>query len=197
MWRVNGLDYLIIALASLGAIYGLSRGALRMVTSVVSLLAGLYVASLYYSWASAVAQGRLGVSPTAAAALGYAAVFAAVFVAAEFAGRLAARALRTVHLGWLDRLGGSALGAAIAGAIAGLCAMVMAAALPVDTALLRQSQLAPYGLRYTEVLISYVPAEVKDAYYRKRDELFRYWVQRAATAATGAASPSPSASHTR
>jgi membrane protein required for colicin V production len=193
---MNGLDYLIIALASLGAIYGLSRGALGMVTSVVSLLAGLYVASLHYSWASTIIQGQLDVSPTAAAALGYAAVFAVVFVIVEFGGRLAARALRTVHLGWVDRLGGGALGAGIACAVAGLCAMVMAAVLPVEAPLLRQSQLAPYALRYTEVLIGYVPAKVKDAYFRKRADLFRYWVKRTAAAASTAV-PSPSASHTR
>jgi membrane protein required for colicin V production len=193
---MNGLDYLIIALASLGAIYGISRGALRMVTSVVSLLAGLYVASLHYSWASAIAQSQLGVGPTTAAALGYAVVFAAVFVAVEFAGSFAGRVLRTVHLGWVDRLGGGALGAGIACAVAGLCAMVMAAVLPVEAPLLRQSQLAPYVLRYTEVLIGYVPAKVKDAYFRKRADLFRYWVKRTAAAASTAV-PSPSASHTR
>ena len=36
---LHGLDYAAIALFAIGAIYGLQRGALRMLTSVVALAA--------------------------------------------------------------------------------------------------------------------------------------------------------------
>ena len=49
MKGMNGLDYVAVALLAIGAIYGLQRGALRMVTSAVSLVAAIYFASLYYA----------------------------------------------------------------------------------------------------------------------------------------------------
>jgi uncharacterized membrane protein required for colicin V production len=52
---LNGLDYAAIVLFVIGAIYGLQRGALRMVTSVVALAAAIYCASFYYNRAGAFA----------------------------------------------------------------------------------------------------------------------------------------------
>lgn len=191
---MNGLDFVIVALGAAGAIYGIARGALRMMTSAVSLAAGVYFASLHYERIGAIAAKQLAVSPAVGAMIGYAAMFAAVFAAVEIAGALAIRLIRTVHLGWFDRLGGSALGLAIAGALAGVCLMVLAALLPADAALLRHSALAPQVLGFTEALIAFVPAEVKQAYNDKRAELYRYWLQRAsAPAATTAPSATPAA----
>ena len=59
---LNGLDYAAIAFLAVGAIYGLQRGALRMVTSAVSLAAAIYFASFYYNKAGAFAETQLGSS---------------------------------------------------------------------------------------------------------------------------------------
>lgn len=59
---LNGLDYVAIALFVAGAIYGLQRGALRMVTSVVALAAGVYFASLYYTKAGSFVETQFGSS---------------------------------------------------------------------------------------------------------------------------------------
>lgn len=194
--RMNGLDFVIVVIGAAGAIYGIMRGALRMMTSAVSLAAGIYFASLHYERWGAIAVRQLAVSPALGAAIGYAAVFAAVFAAVEIAGALAVRLLRTIHLGWFDRLGGGALGLAITGALVGLGLMTLAALLPADAALLRQSELAPHVLSFTEALISFVPAEVKQAYDAKRAQLYRYWLQHAlAPPATGeppTTAPTPS-----
>src|SRR5208283_5435877 len=95
---LNGLDYVGIALFAVGAIYGLQRGALRMVTSVVSLAAAVYFASLYYTRAGAIAEAQLGSSHAVGAVIGYVAIFALIFTAVEIAGSSAIRLMQIVHL---------------------------------------------------------------------------------------------------
>jgi uncharacterized membrane protein required for colicin V production len=199
---LNGLDYAGIALLALGAIYGLQRGALRMVTSVVSLAAAVYFASLYYTRATALAETQLGCSHTVGAVVGYVAIFALIFTAVEIVGSFAIRLMQIVHLSPLDRLAGGLLGAGIAAVFAGLAVMMMAAVLPPGAAILRNSQLVPMLLAYNEMLVAYIPGDARLTYERNRDELMKYWVQNAmkvahpapvATAPSPAASPSPAA----
>ncbi len=194
---LNGFDYVAIALFALGAIYGLQRGAFRMVTSVVSLVAAVYFASLYYNKAGSFAEAQLGSSHTVGAVVGYVAVFALIFAAVEIVGSSAIRLMQIVHLSPLDRLAGALLGAGIAGVFVGLAVMLMAAMLPPDAPLLRSSQLVPMLLAYNEMLVGYIPGDAKLEYERNRDDLMRYWVQNAVKGASYAPSPaalpSPSA----
>ncbi len=191
---LNGLDYVAIVLFALGAIYGLQRGALRMVTSVVALAAAVYFASLYYTRAGAFAQTQLGSSQAVGAVVGYIAIFALIFTAVEIIGTSAIRLMQIVHLSPLDRLAGAILGAGIAAVFAGLAVMLMAAVLPPDAAILRNSQLVPMLLAYNEMLVGYIPGDARLAYERNRDDLMRYWVQNAMKGANSAPSPAASPS---
>jgi membrane protein required for colicin V production len=186
---LNGLDFVGVALLAIGAIYGLQRGALRMVTSVVALAAAIYFASIYYNKAGAFAETELGSSHTVGAVVGYVVVFALIFSAVEIIGSFAIRLIHLVHMNPLDRLAGGLLGAAIAGVFGGLIVMLMAAVLPPDAALLRNSQLVPMLLAYNEMLVGYIPGDAKLAYERNRDDLMRFWVQNAMKDANPAPSP--------
>jgi uncharacterized membrane protein required for colicin V production len=194
---MNGLDYLAVALFAIGAIYGLQKGALRMVTSVVSLGAAVYVASVYYSKAGAFAETQLNSSHTVGAVVGYVAVFALIFSAVEIIGSSAIRLMQIVHMSTLDRLAGGLLGSGIAAVFAGLAVMLLAAVMPPDAALLRNSQLVPMLLAYNEMLVGYIPGDARVSYERNRDDLMKYWVQNATkgagSAPSPAAMPSPSA----
>ena len=197
---LNGFDYAAIVLFAIGAIYGLQKGALRMVTSVVALAAAVYCASFYYDKAGALAETQLGSSHTVGAVIGFVAVFALIFAAVELVGSSAIRLTQVVHLSPLDRLAGALLGAGVAGVFAGLAVMLMAAVMPPDAGLLHNSQLVPMLLAYNEMLVGYIPGDAKLAYERNRDDLMKYWVQNAIKVANSApvapspaASPSPSA----
>jgi predicted phosphoadenosine phosphosulfate sulfurtransferase len=63
--------------------------------------------------------------------------------------------------------------------------------LPADAALLSQSQLAPRVLHYTDLLLNYIPPEVKTIYDRKRRELTRYWMQHALEPGSPTATATP------
>jgi uncharacterized membrane protein required for colicin V production len=194
---LNGFDYAALALFAIGAIYGLQRGALRMLTSVVALAAAIYCASFYYDKAGAFAETQLGSSHTVGAVIGFVAVFALIFAAVELIGSSAIRLTQVVHLSPLDRLAGALLGAGVAGVFAGIAVMLMAAVMPADATLLHNSQMVPMLLAYNEMLVGYIPGDAKLAYQRNRDDLMRYWVQNAmkgANSAELAAAPSPAAS---
>lgn len=172
---MNGLDYAILALIGFGALYGLARGALRMATSILSTVVGLYAAFQWYEQAGAFAQRHLGVSPTLGPLIGYVAVFAIAFVAIEYAGGRLATLVNLVHLSWIDRLFGGAFGAALAAIVSGLTILTLTAILPINPPLLRDSQLAPRVLAYNQAVLSYIPPQVKHLYEDKREELYRYW----------------------
>jgi membrane protein required for colicin V production len=176
---MNGLDYAILALVGLSALGGLTRGALRMATSILSLVIGIYAASVYYGRAASIAQKYLSTSPTVSALIGYAAVFLIVFLAIEYAGATVARLAQIIHLSWIDRLAGAVLGASIGAIIAGFVVLGMTAVLPPNPSLLHDSRLAPQVLSYSQVLMAYVPAQVKKSFEEKRAELYRQWVLKA------------------
>ena len=176
---MNGLDIAIIAIVGIGAFGGLARGVLRMATAVLSLALGIYAAWAYYGRAAVVAQRYLSTSPTVSALIGYVAVFAIVFFAVEYAGTTVVRLAQIIHVSWIDRLAGGLLGASIGALIAGFVVFGLTALLPPNPSLVRDSKLAPQVLGYSEVLIGYVPPQVKQTFEEKRAELYRQWLLKA------------------
>jgi uncharacterized membrane protein required for colicin V production len=174
----NGLDYGIIAIIGFGALYGLGRGALRMATSILSLALGLYAASIWYLRVSAYAAKHFGTSPVLSRVLGYAIVFLLVFVAIEFAGRRIVMLVNLVNLGCVDRLAGGAFGAGIGVVLAGLTIVAITAFSAPNPPMITDSQFAPTVLAYNEALLAYVPPEVKKEYQTKREQVYRYWIDR-------------------
>lgn len=191
---MNTLDYAIVGVTVFGALYGVSRGVLRMATSLASLVAGFYCAAQYHSAGGAMIQRALGpsVGSTIIAILGYLVVFAIVFAGIEAAGNILIRLLHIVHMNWIDRLGGALVGAAVAAVMAGFGLIILTTLLPSDSMLMRESQLAPHLMAYNQTLMAYVPAEIRDAYQVRRDAWVRYWQEHSPGAgAPVSAAPAP------
>jgi membrane protein required for colicin V production len=176
---LNGLDYAIIAGLGLGAIYGLSRGALRMITSLLSLVGALYAASVYHGAATSLVNRQLGVNSTTGTILGYVAAFVLVFIAIELAGSFVIRMIRLVNMGWIDRLVGAATGAAVAGIILGITIVAMMLILPARAEILKKSVLAPDLLAYNQTLLAFVPPELKSKYQTRSAQFLALWKQQA------------------
>lgn len=172
---MNGLDYVIVVFVAVGAIYGVSRGALRMLTSLASVACGIFLASIYYAVVAGLIEPHLGLSSAASAVIAYIALFVAVFAAIEYSGRFLIRVVTTVHLSWMDRLAGGALGAATMAVVVGLGIMMLTALLPPNATTVRGSRLAPKLLAYNQELVRYLPSEVESMYLKKRAELARFW----------------------
>ncbi len=188
---MNGLDVAILVVAGLGVLWGLGVACcawpLRLwrwwppFTSPRPIIQACRDLALRY----------LAIKPAVAAVIGYVVVFLAVFIVVGMAGNILVRLVRTVNLGWADRLLGGVAGGAIAIAIAGMALMVLTAMLPEDAPLLKQSRLTPQVLTYTDELLNYIPPEVKTIYDRKRRELTRYWLERNLESGSPTASATP------
>jgi len=189
---MNGLDFAIVVMLAIGAIYGLSHGAVRMLTSVVALLGGIYFASLYYPGAGRIIETQFGASPVTASLIGYIVLFAALFFVIEMIGHSAIKTLHMVHLNWADRLVGSLLGATVAAIATGFVVMLMAIVLPADAEVLHNSQLAPRLLIYNQELVRFIPDNVKQAYETKRAQIIRSWIEKETRLTDPAASPQAS-----
>ena len=195
---MNTFDYAVVAAIAVGALSGMRRGLLGMLTAAASVIIGLYLASLYYGPAAALAHRLLGLGETTATLVGWMTVFVIVFVAIESVGATVIRVLHLVHLGWLDRLAGAAIGAGLVAVVCGLGVMLLTALLPADASLLRNSKLAPMLLTYNQTLVRYIPQEVRDEYELNRRVLIRYWIEQATgtdARATEAPVASPSPAH--
>ena len=174
MAGMNNLDYAIVGIIALGGLYGLTRGALRMATSMLSVVLGVAAASIWHGRVEEVVE-HFHVPPTLAAVIGYVAVFLAVAVAIEFAGRRIVRLAHIINMNWIDRLGGAIFGAALAAAFAGIDVVLLTSLIPADSTLVSDSRLAPRVLAYNQLLVAYAPSQVKEQYEQKREELMRYW----------------------
>jgi membrane protein required for colicin V production len=182
---MNGLDYLILVIIALGAIHGSSRGILRIASSLIALVAAVYLASLYYHQAGAYLTRAFSVRPGTGAALGYVAIFLAVMVVVAWGGDKLAQLIRAVHMSWVDRLGGAVVGAALGALVAGLVVVVLTVMLRVDAPLVRQSKLAPSLREFSQYLAGFVPDEVRDAYNHRESQLITYWNEHKTTAPSG------------
>jgi membrane protein required for colicin V production len=192
---MDAFDFVVLAVVAFGALHGLRNGLLTMVTSLVALIAALYLASVHYAETAAIIARQFGTNPTLATVLGYVAVFLVVFIAVQFVGGMVVGVLRMASLGWIDRLAGGFLGGAIAAAVAGLAVMLLTTVLPANAELLRNSEAAPVLLAYDAMLVRYIPEEAKEAYQRNRDILIRAWIAEASKRSSGSA-PADSSSPT-
>ncbi|MCL2219131.1 MAG: CvpA family protein [Chitinispirillia bacterium] len=113
------LDVVILAVAVVLAIWGAMNGLIRGVFRLAAMLAGFFAAWMYYGdvqnyLVSATSSG----SGNSAAITAFLIVFIAVSVVVLGIGHLLYKFVKAVELGWLDRLGGIALGLTKAGIIA-------------------------------------------------------------------------------
>ncbi len=183
---MNGLDYLILAAIGLGALFGASRGILRIASSLIALVAAVYLAALYSQEIGGYLARAFSIRPDTGAALGYVVIFLAVMVVVAWGGGKIAALIRAVHMSWADRLGGALVGATLGALLAGLIVVVATVTLPSDAPVIRQSQLAPRLLDFSHDVAGFVPAQVRDAYYYRESQLITYWNQHRT------ASPEPS-----
>jgi len=174
---MNGLDYLILAAIGLGAFFGASRGLLRIASSLIALVAAVYLAAFYSQAAGAYLTRAFSMRPETGAVLGYIVIFLAVMVVVAWGGAKIAALIRAVHMSWADRLGGALVGAALGALLAGLIVVAATVTLPADAPAIRQSQLAPRLLDFSHDLAGFIPAQIRDAYYYRESQLITYWNQ--------------------
>jgi membrane protein required for colicin V production len=116
------VDIVVGAVLAVASLRGLFLGLVREAFSLAALGCAYIAVTLFTwpvaEWLAGVTGGRVG--PRAAPWLAGAGVGIAAVACVALLGRLLRRGVRAVGLGWLDRLGGAALGLAEGALVAGI-----------------------------------------------------------------------------
>lgn len=174
---MNAFDLGFCILAAALVLYGIVRGLVRVVLSIVSLVAAFAVAN---AWHESLA-GHWAASGAEASVLRIAAwcvLFVAVVLVGALLSWLAGRVLAAASLGFLDRLAGGALGALAALLAGAALAVPLAAYGGGEASLLRTSRLAPYVTAVSDWINIAVPDGLAGRYAQASASLKRTWRDR-------------------
>lgn len=153
---MNWLDIVIIVVAVLLGIVGLRQGIIKTAFGIAGLIGGIVLAGRYYDELAALLSSS---GATWANIAAYAIILIATLIVAGVIGRLVAKLVHLVLLGWLDRLVGCVLGVFIGGL---LCAAVLAIVVkyyPGTEAVISQSGIARFLMGGFPLLLALLPGE--------------------------------------
>lgn len=102
------LDIAILTVLVLGGLRGLLRGLIKELAALTAMLAGGWLAYKYHEQAAALLHGLL--PPVAARMAAFVLLLVLVGLAAHLVGNLLTKLVTLALLGWVNRLGGLAVG---------------------------------------------------------------------------------------
>ncbi len=104
------IDIVILVILAAGMILGYRKGFFKQLSSVVGLVAGLFVARALYVMVGEQLAPHIGTSESVAQVLAFLLIWAVVPMIIYVAATMLTKALDIVHLGILNRFGGALLG---------------------------------------------------------------------------------------
>ncbi|MGC9966917.1 MAG: CvpA family protein [Syntrophobacteraceae bacterium] len=170
---MNILDWVLICIAAFWVLRGLMRGAISQIFGIAGILIGFLVASYHYEEVSVFIIGQFhSISGSAARPLSFVLLFLITWFIVGVVGFWIARLIRSVGLGFLDRLWGAMIGFGKAL----LFAIVVVSVLTLFSAdgnpsLLAQSKLAPRIREASEFLFKLAPGRVQEELSKKRQDV--------------------------
>lgn len=145
---LNQVDIAILIITVLSSLFGLWRGLIREVLSLLSWIAALLVARVYSEYLSGLMSGMIENE-----GIRYVTAFAVLFVAVMMLGTLInfllSKLLGASGMKFADRLLGGVFGIA-RGLIIVLVIMFVSSVFVSETALWQESKLVPYGMTMIE-----------------------------------------------
>ena len=108
---MTAFDLIVIGIVGLSAVFAFARGLIRVVTSLVALVAGV-LAAIHLSPTAASMLTTLSDNPVTCYLVAFAMIFTVVVIVGALLGWLLARAIRAIGLGFIDRALGAVFGVA-------------------------------------------------------------------------------------
>jgi len=148
------IDFVALAILAIAALRGTSLGLIREAFSIGALAAAVVAVRVWNEpfthWVQNSTRGALPFDLAPWIAGGFLAI--AVIAAVAIFGRVMRQGARAVGLGWFDRLGGAALGAAEGALAAGVLLFVIGSVLGRDHTLLQRSRSFALLVRAEQVV---------------------------------------------
>jgi membrane protein required for colicin V production len=162
---MNWLDIVIIVIAAFFGLFGLWQGAIRALFGVAGLVGGIVLAGRYYQALASI------LSPSGAIwseVAGYALILIASLVIAGVIGWLVSHLVHITMLGWLDRLIGFVLGAAVGCLLCAAILAIISRYSPGTQSIISQSAVARFLMEQFPLLLALLPDEfdfVRDLFH--------------------------------
>jgi membrane protein required for colicin V production len=173
-YKMNALDFIILSIIFLSGLFGFSRGFIRGVFSLLSLVLGLLFAVKFYqvpahqlsSWVNDLTIRNL---------IGFIFIFIGVSLVITLIGIIIRRVFTLCKLGALDRVLGVLFGFLKGIFVSMVIIFLLIFFLPHNHPLLIQSKLSLYLVGLGEVSLEAVPDKIKNKINNKKKVLFDYW----------------------
>jgi membrane protein required for colicin V production len=171
---VNVLDVILIVVIGFSSVYGLFKGLVKEVISLLAVIIGLIGASRFYEGASPLLK-NLGLGEQVAKILSFFILFIVIFVALILVGKLLHKLIHTIFLGWLNRLGGIGFGFIRGIIVSGIIVMILTIILSEKAPILSESKVTPHIMSISKVLVSLVPDDLQKRFMEKEKRLREFW----------------------
>lgn len=171
---MNLLDWIFIGIIGFSAIYGLFKGLVKEVISILAVIVGLIGASRLYERMSPLLETR-GLGEQAAKIISFFILFILIFIAIVLIGRLIHKFVHAIFLGWLNRLGGVGFGILRGIVISAIIIMILTITLSDKAPILTQSKLTPHIMNVSKVLLSLVPEDLQKRFMEQEKKLREFW----------------------
>ena len=171
---MNLLDIVVLVIMAGGTYYGLRRGLILEVFSLVAMVAGILVGIAYHGEAAAL-LGRWIPSSGAARFIGFALVFLVTAFVLTVLGRLVRAFVHTVFLAWVDHLVGAAVGFLKGVFVAWAILTFAVAYLPRAEEAAKHSRFAPSLLSLTDKAADLLPEHLRDRLNERIRTLRGFW----------------------
>ena len=122
---MTAIDIIILVFIGISAVWGVVRGFVRQLSSLVGLIVGLLVARALFAEVGDWMAPTIGVSVTVARVLAFFMLWIVVPLVFSLIASFLTKALQIIHLGWINRLLGGALGAVKCMLLIGLAAQLV------------------------------------------------------------------------
>src|SRR4030042_2548529 len=167
---MNLLDWIFIIIIAVSSIYGLFKGLIKEVSSILAIIIGWIAASKFYVKFSPFFK-NINLNDQVSNVLSFIIIFLAIFIVLIFIAKLIHRFIHAIFLGWLNRLGGMGFGFIKGVIISSIIIIVLTITLPEKTRILNQSKLSPHIMRISKILVFLVPEDLKNRFMEQEKKL--------------------------
>jgi len=171
---MNLLDVILIVIIAFSSVYGLFKGLVKEIISLLAVVIGLIGASRFYEGASPLFK-NLELGEQAARILSFFLLFIVIFIALILIEKLLHKLIHTIFLGWLNRLGGIGFGFIRGIIVSGIIIMILTIILSEKAPILSESKLTPHIMSISKVLVSLVPDDLQKRFMENEKKLREIW----------------------
>lgn len=166
---MHWLDIAILAVLTVSALIGISRGLINQVFSVLALVVGLAAGLLFYDVLAQALRARGVVeNESMSNVIAFVLLVVVFYVLIQMLGWLTSKLIGTLRLGLLNRLAGGALGVVFGAITVTLIISSLSFFLPEDDPVFKESVLLPYLDEGAEIVKAALPEDFGESLERAK-----------------------------